>query len=261
MQNSSQFKSDRIYTSSDYDRFRFKEGNRDIADNHVREIAQSMRDRGWFGGPIEVSLDQNGNFIVEEGQHRVKAAKMSYTPIRFIVVESRNIFETSVQNSLTKKWTVMDYITSHAREGNVSYKRLKNVIDRFPEFNPTEIMWIAGIEHKDNFKKGYVRFSEETQARVIKTLEQMKEIRRVLKEIDMAQSSYTKVISVLIMNDLIDPDRMAKKIAKYGQGIMLPVRRADLAVDYIERVYNFAQRDPVFLVSEYRRLTRKTTVV
>ena len=259
--NVKNYKPNVIYSSTDYRKFKFKAGNRGIDQKHILEIADSMREKGWFGGPIEISLTANNDFLVEEGQHRVEAAKASYTPIKFIVVPPRSIYDTATQNSLTKKWNAYDYINAHAKEGNVSYKRLKNVIDRFPEFNWSEVLYVADISTNDNFKKGYVRFSEEKQAKVIYALEQMKEIKRILKETDMTQTAYTKVLSVLIMHDLIDVNRMAGQIEKYGSQLMIPVRRTNLAVDYIERVYNHSQRNRVYITSEYKRLTQNNQYV
>lgn len=259
--NVKNYKTDVIYSSTDFNKFKFKPGNRDLNQKHILEVADSMREKGWFGAPIEISLTDNNDFLVEEGQHRVEAAKLSLTPIKFIVVPPRSIYDTATQNSLTKKWNAYDYINAHAKDGNMSYKRLKNVIDRFPEFNWSEVLHIANITTNDNFKKGYVRFPEERQQKVIYALEQMKDIKRVLKDINMAQTSYTKVLAVLIINDVIDTKRMTSQIDKYGSQFLVPVRRTNFAVDYIERVYNHCQRNKVFLVSEYKRLTQNNQYV
>ena len=74
--------------------------------------------------PIEVSVNDAGEYVIEEGQHRYEAARKTKTPVHFMVSKPKSIYEIGRQNSLVKPWNKQNFIKAYADEGNYSYKRL-----------------------------------------------------------------------------------------------------------------------------------------
>ena len=60
-----------IFETKDYSIFKFREDNRLINANHVKKLAERMKENGWLSTSV-VTINGNGDVI--DGQHRVKAA-------------------------------------------------------------------------------------------------------------------------------------------------------------------------------------------
>lgn len=144
-----------IYTTTQYDDFTFKLGNRDVNEKHIKKIEASMKEKGWMGGPIEVSIGTNGKFEIEEGQHRFIAAKRTNTPIKFIVVPKKTIYEIAKQNSMVEKWKREDFIKSYAEQGIQDYIYLYNLTNEFQNISVSNVLRIVGLE--GGFKRSLKR--------------------------------------------------------------------------------------------------------
>ena len=126
-------KANTIYTSSQYNDFVFKKENRAIDEAFVEKLKMSFEKYGWVGSPIEISETPDGKFQIEEGQHRFLAAKELSLPIKFICVPPRTAYMQAEINDLTNKWKIMKFVEMYAKNGVVSYKRLLNLCEQFPQ--------------------------------------------------------------------------------------------------------------------------------
>ena len=250
----------RIYVSSKYDDFVIKDENRNVDEKHINEIAKSMSENGWIGSPIEVSEDRN-KYIIEEGQHRYVAAKRTHTPIKFIIVKSRNIFEIARQNSMVKKWTPYDYVDAYAKAGITSYKYLKTLINDFPGIKITTIRNMISTTNSSNdcFKKGLLKISSDMYIQGRQKIEDLSRVIEALGEYKCI--GYERAFAVLIKKDLIDVEQMIEKIVKYKNLILVNNPSPSNAIDYIERLYNYHQRKITYLGDQYKKATRETTYV
>lgn len=246
-----------IYTSSRYDDFRFKEANRDVDMKHAERIADRMKEVGWEGAPIEVSVDDKGLLVIEDGQHRYVASKKSNTPVRFIIVRPRDEYDVAVQNSLVRPWKKEDFINLYATQGNQSYMRLRNLVKEFPNISFSTILDAtkgSGTKRKD-FERGYVRISD---MEYFKARECLKTLTLLIEGLNntkiKTKSNYIRVLCVLLKYDLIDGDRMVEKLDTYGRMVLPESVTALQAVEYLEILYNYRQRkDVVYLRDDYKR--------
>ena len=252
-----------IYSSTQYKNFVFKNGNRHIDEKHVAEIAERMEKLGWVGAPIEISVNEKGHYVVEEGQHRLEASKLAKIPVQFIMVKPRSTYETAVQNSMVAKWTMLDYVDAYARDGYTSYKYIENLIREFPDIKLAYILSIlskgnGGNTVTTNFKKGYTKVSSDEYAKARRDLEDLRMLKAKLESLGFPYGAYLKALCILLRKELIDVERMAEKIEKYGPSILLPISSTKYAVDLLERVYNHRSYDKnvVYLVDAYKRATR-----
>lgn len=231
----------RIYTTSKYNDFILKEENRLVDERHVKKIAESMKNYGWIGSPIEVS-EANGKFQIEDGQHRFMACEMTNTPVRFVVVRQRSAYEVASQNWLNKKWNQKDFIEMYSRNGNTNYKRLKNLMNEFPLFTLPEILMTlrkanGGNDHK--MERGQLTITEDDYYNAKNILTELARVKEKFKEVGYPQRVYVNVVMALIRANAINIDKLIEKLDKYGKSILEPITTANSAIDYIERVYNY----------------------
>ena len=67
-----------VYSTKDYNKFKFRGDNRIVKDSHVKGLVENMKLRGWEPGSYVV-INEKGEVI--DGQHRVKAAIQVGIPV------------------------------------------------------------------------------------------------------------------------------------------------------------------------------------
>lgn len=103
--------SDEIFKSTDYLKFQKIEGNRKLADNHVKSLVESVKSKNLLHlKPIIV----DENFFVLDGQHRLEAARICEVPIYYIVCSSEKFKEITKLNQNQKNWKLIDFLTFYA---------------------------------------------------------------------------------------------------------------------------------------------------
>lgn len=232
-----------IYGTTNYTDFVLKEANREIDETLVRKIAENMKENGWVGAPIEVSV--NGDkFIVEEGQHRLKASEVASIPVRFMVVKPRNTYEVAQQNSIRKAWTGSDFVRAYANDGNYNYKRLRNLENEFPKLALSDILSVAVDNGKtrEKLRKGYIHMSDEEYYRAREILKSLTIMNESLKNVGIkTMASYKRTLIKLMKHDIIDHERMIDKLDKYGKMLLSPTATNNQALQNLEVVYNYHQ--------------------
>ena len=245
-----------IYTSTDYDSFVFRPANRDVDMKHVKRISESMKADGWKGAPIEVSEIEGNRFQIEDGQHRYMACRMTNTPVKFMVVKPKTVYDIAEQNSIKKGWTGGDFIKAYADDGNYSYKRLKNLSEEFKGVTLTDILAVVSDngKYRANLKKGYMNITDAKyyMAReVLKSLEMLSESLKIAGV--RTQKAYKKALTLLLKHQIIDTDRMVDKLDKYGRMLLPPTATSEQAIMALETLYNYHQRGNIVLFREALR--------
>ena len=107
-----------IFETKDYSIFKFREDNRLVNTNHVKKLANRMKERGWLSSSV-VTLNGSGEVI--DGQHRVKAAISVGAPIRYKVTRGAGSEEMTEMNTLQKNWSPFDHLHKWVSKGNSNY--------------------------------------------------------------------------------------------------------------------------------------------
>ena len=235
----------KIYTTTDYGQFVFRSANRTVDEKHVKRLEKLMQENGWKGKPIEVSEDKKGKLVIEDGQHRYTAAKNTKTPIKFMVVPAKTVYEISIENNANKGWKMNDYIEAYSEGGMMSYKRLKQLITEFSKLPVDTIVRTVypNATCKGVLAKGQIRVTDE----------QFYLAREHLKIVEMFYESmtkfkiktkavYTRNLVRVMKAGLIDGDRLMDKMDKYGN-MLLPKAVTDKqAGEELEKLYNYHQQ-------------------
>jgi hypothetical protein len=155
-----------IFETKDYSIFKFREDNRVIRPNHVKKLAQRMRTRGWLT-TSEVTINGSGDII--DGQHRVKAAIETGTPVRYKVSKGAGIDEMTEMNTLQVNWSPFDHLHKFVSRGVPSYVTFDKFVREFPMFKYTEIAMFLNNNmttiKRDTFESGQYEVKSVLKAR------------------------------------------------------------------------------------------------
>ncbi len=155
-----------IFETKDYSIFKFRDDNRVIRTNHVKKLASKMRNRGWLPASV-VTINGSGDVI--DGQHRVKAAIETGTPVRYKVVKGAGIDEMTEMNTLQVNWSPFDHLHKFVVRGVPSYITFDKFVKEFPMFKYTEIAMFLNNNQssiqRDTFENGQWEVRSVSKAR------------------------------------------------------------------------------------------------
>ena len=118
-----------IQSTTEYSRFRFIPGNRQVYPGHVAKLtAYILENNRLASNPGEVYED-GGYLWIVDGQHRFTAAKNNNLEYYYIVIpkEKAQLRDIQRQNSSSKAWIGYDYLQSYV--DRPSYKKIKEYVD------------------------------------------------------------------------------------------------------------------------------------
>lgn len=114
---------DRIYTSTNYDEFKYIHGNRDIKSFKIQNIKIDFEKRGHIS-PIVVNQQKK----IIDGQHRFECCKILGLPVRYIYhfCNDKDLLDTvSGMNTVHTSWNNLDWANRYVVGGDNKddYKR------------------------------------------------------------------------------------------------------------------------------------------
>jgi hypothetical protein len=118
------------YETTNYDRFKTIEGNRDVNLRNVKRIIGNIEKVGALKVPILV----NENYEIIDGQHRFEAFKRKNLPITYMIQKGYGLKEVQALNSNTSNWNNFDYLKSYCESGYGEYEKLEQFMRDYPDF-------------------------------------------------------------------------------------------------------------------------------
>ncbi|MBC2966016.1 hypothetical protein ACUW9V_000882 [Staphylococcus epidermidis] len=112
-----------VYETTNYNIFKFSEFNRNVV---YRKDLMDEAKRGFIA-PVIVNED----FVVIDGQSRLKHAEYAQVPIKYMVVEGLTEKDIVRMNTTQLSWSIKDYIQSYANEGNRDYQKLIELLNEY----------------------------------------------------------------------------------------------------------------------------------
>lgn len=119
-----------VYMTSSLHIFNVIKGNRPPNPQHIKRLADSIKNNGMMQSPIIV----NEKLDVIDGQHRLLAARASDSYIYYIVIPGYGLKEVQELNINQKNWNKKDFMESYADMGIESYLKLRNFMRKNPKF-------------------------------------------------------------------------------------------------------------------------------
>jgi hypothetical protein len=120
----------KIYFTTDYGRFKFMKGNRDLIERKINKIVDAIEQGVDIlkYAPIIVNKDME----IVDGQHRFAVSKQLRTNVYYVIKEDAELSIVPTINSNSTKWKTADFLASYVDLGKIAYKALQAFVESFP---------------------------------------------------------------------------------------------------------------------------------
>lgn len=148
-----------MQSTTDYDQFIFKDENRKIKNDHLKDIIESIKTCNLLHmRPITV----NENLEIMDGQHRFIAARTLNLPIFYKIEEGIESNQMLILN-LSKSWNNGDYLNYYIQKGNQEYVKLQEFIKSQQLKLNVALNLVMGNSHasRKNFREGKFILNQE----------------------------------------------------------------------------------------------------
>lgn len=248
---------DMVVKTYDYKRFKFYDWNRDVSEQGLKRLDESVQQHGWKSDPIIV----DPNYGVIDGQHRLVYAKRHHLPIYYLVENDITPLDCQRINSNRRAWTLQDYIKYHAFTGNEDYMALYKMIETFKEDIPI-LTIIYAYSDKENASSGGIGtrkikeglFKRKTDDKTAAALlDYLVELIPYIKQVKGRVDVLGRAIIFACQLEEIDTKRLANMVKAYCHS-MTPAANVEIAIKELERIYNLnKKKDRVYLWTEYQK--------
>ena len=247
-----------IYEESDYSKFKYLGGNRDI--NHAKELMESIIANGYYNVPILV----NENMEIIDGQGRFEALKMLSLPIHYVMEEGANLKACRVLNMKQTNWNIADYVKSYVEGCDDNYLRLNRLAERYKGvFTLTQVAkfgageCIPGGGSSSVYKKiknGTYKLGEVKYLNLVDMLDYLKQFKGSIKNSKAQGRSYYlyEVLRFCYESPVIDNDKMLDRFEAYAHSFLKGIATLDDALNQVDQIYNVNSRKKTNILTLYK---------
>jgi hypothetical protein len=125
----SDFIVNQVYCTTEYDKFKTLEGNREVRINNLMRLRRSLSEK-QLQSPIIV----NEVFQIIDGQHRHKIIQELKLPLFYIIMNGYGLKECQRLNANSTNWTQMDFVKGYVDLGYTEYIKIDKFMKMFPDF-------------------------------------------------------------------------------------------------------------------------------
>jgi hypothetical protein len=126
-----------VHSTRNYSQFRFSDANRPINQRHLERLHDAVETKNLLERyPILVTPE----FVVIDGQHRLKVAEALRVPIYYIVADNMAVDDISRINDVTLKWNLRDYLHYWTAKGNEDYKTIAAFAQKWSDVGLSHIV-------------------------------------------------------------------------------------------------------------------------
>ena len=228
-----------VYTTKDYTKFKRLTGNRDIPENRISKIVESIQTIGWVHNPIVV----NEHMEVIDGQGRLTALQRLKLPVEYVIAPGANTKECVYMNMNMVNWKLPDFVKSYAEQGNENYQRLVALMEKYAGGNlniiSTALYRISKSKLRD-IKEGILQVTEDQYRAAIPRLEFVEPLLRKLDEKKLPGSKITLIQTLIYYFDYpeVDKERLAYGVEKNIYNATPWVLHTDCERE-VENAYNY----------------------
>lgn len=114
--------------TKEYNKFKFAEANRKLKTKSNQHLVESMQKFGFISGrPILITKD----FVVIDGQNRLKVAKELGIEVHYEFIEGDHIEKMIALNSSQSNWSLQNYIESFSTQNIDCYRKLVKFEEKY----------------------------------------------------------------------------------------------------------------------------------
>lgn len=239
-----------LHQTTDYGMFKYIPQNRKTISNHVLNLANSIKSKNLIKDfPILV----NSNMEILDGQNRLQALQQLGLPVWYKIASEMQIDDISLVNTVSKKWSMEDYLHQYISKGFTDYIKFKDFLDWANITSANLGMKIiknlkAGIvtdEHHGglgagglstvSFRLGKFKYPENDSLAKSNVLNL-----RQLAAFTIKKNPYDRSLivayDVMTKSSDFDINRLISKLQNYPIGVY---NNAESLIDQFEKAYNY----------------------
>lgn len=129
----------KVYSTTNYQQFKFIPSNRDLRLPHIEELKESIKHH-----PLDKPIDVNERMEIIDGQHRYYAWQELNMPILYIVHRGWGAKEVPILNTNQKNWNPSDFVKMYTDLGNANYAQYKEFSDRYGFNHGANMLLLSG---------------------------------------------------------------------------------------------------------------------
>lgn len=231
----------KVYETTNYEQFKFLEGNRPVDEKHYKSLAKKMQREGnlMYLRPVEVTE----NMEIIDGQHRAKAAELNGMPVYYVIQPDTNINTTIIFNTGSRNWTWLNFAESWAGRGNQEYQKFIELQKEYGFRFSAMLLYATGTHVHSNFtkegelsssqqfKQGEFKFKDYFLAK--KLLQQYAD---VVKEAGLNTREFAIAMHSFMRRPGYNHELLLEKIRQFGDGLMRCYTIGDFAIE-LENIY------------------------
>lgn len=240
-----------VKETQNYNQFKFLEENREVTNKALNRINRSVMKDGWRNYPITV----NEKMEIIEGQHTFLYAREHNLPLRYVIQEGATKKDCQIMNSTKTKWTVNDYVHYYSKSGDINFKYLELLLNRYKQIPKSTILLIAmrgDITEKVREGKAVVTNEQYNEA-VIK-LDFIENLLPAINQVGGRRASFIDALMEAYDMEGVDRDRLFNTINRNCWS-MSPSSNKEESLKEIERVYNkqLGNSNKIYMVTEWKK--------
>jgi ParB-like nuclease domain len=248
----------KVYTTTDYDKFKILAANRTVNKLHVMRIRDSMYKKRLIC-PIIV----NEVFEIIDGQHRFSALKECGMHIDYIIVSGYGIYEVKVLNANMKNWSKKDYLDAFCDMGHPTYILFKRFMYLYPDFSIgiCELLAKGSFAFKSKRDRNFRTETNKNGVLLVRTFEEGNlsfedfnkscEYADAIMEFKSVHPNFTNTKFVRAVIHMLsvegyDNKKMVLKLEAYG-GLIKQYANTRQTLEFLEEIYNFKNHSKISL--------------
>lgn len=236
----------KIYQTTDYSIFKKISKNRNTSSNHVVKLVASIKQKNLTK---DLPVIVNHNYEILDGQHRLESCQQLNLPVWYKFAYDMTVNDISLINSMSKAWTLKDYLHEQVKSGNENYVKFKEFME-WANCNSENItlkiinniqytLKDSGIgvggEGTNKFKIGkFVYPANDNYAR--KYVMQLKRLSEFTTKKNPYDRSLVSALDLISKTKNFDFDRLISKLQNYPIGVYNDYATL---IDNLEKAYNY----------------------
>ena len=236
-------KSPQQYESTNYDKFKFVEANRNLNEHHVKEIMKEIENKDLRDeSPVKVNRD----WEIMEGQHTFAGCERLGLPVKYIFTKM-TVDDIGRYNGSQKPWTSINILKHYCVRGFENYLILQEFYKKYKYPISTLLVLLSGEHTKRLFKDfKFGRFEvRQSVGQVQHILDKIAEFKQFNDKVFRHKTFVLTYIDCLTHPDF-NHDRLVHKVSIIPDKFV----KCGTQVDYlrmIEDIYNYRNQEPIRL--------------
>jgi hypothetical protein len=223
-----------VSKTTDYSRFKYMAGNRELQPGNVKRLVRSMIEYGNLTAKVPILV--NEDFEIVDGQHRLEALKTLEWPVYYRVEEGLNLSVVRALNNTGANWTWRDYATSYAPTKE-SYRQFLELSEKYG-FGWNILTVYTGLSNERHRNADFIAGDFEFP-NYSRTCELLEIAHTISEDVGFKFGRFMRALYQVLINPEVDRTRLLHKMDMFGKQLIKPAVSEAEYLREIEDCYNY----------------------